>query len=159
MVLPNEPLPWQSSSEDVYIPLLFEKEVVGFCKPGYAAQIAEVMNDEKKARKALYMVCADLVKRSQGRLGSIEELVEEYLERASVPRTGTRAIALLLQNRQEELGVTDKEFITFCDSYRLSPSKLKEIYTGNAVIESTLFAPIARILGQSVEEVIQIVQG
>ncbi|MGB3518455.1 MAG: hypothetical protein WBA43_18505 [Elainellaceae cyanobacterium] len=159
MVLPNEPLPWQSNVNETFIPLMFNREVVGFCKPEYAAKLAHVMNDEQKARKALYLVCADFVKRSQGRVGNVDELVEEYLERAAIPRTGARAIALLLKNRQEELGVTDKEFVTFCDSYRLSPEKLKDIYSGQGTIESTLFAPIARVLGQSVEEVVQIIQG
>jgi hypothetical protein len=159
MVLPNEPLPWQRNTNETYVPLTFEGEVVGFCKPEYAAQLCDVMNDEKKLRRALQLICADMVKRSQGRLGSAEELIDEYIARASIPRSGARAIALLLKNRQEELGVTDKEFMTFCDSYRLSPDKLKDIYSGNAKIESTLYAPIARILGLSVEEVVQIIQG
>ena len=159
MVLPNEPLPWQRNTNETYVPLTFEGEVVGFCKPEYALQLCDVMNDEKKLRRALQIACADMVKRSQGRLGTVDELVNEYIDRASIPRTGPRAIALLLQNRQQELGVTDKEFITFCDSYRLSPNKLKDIYSGNVKIESTLYAPIARVLGQSVEEVVQIIQG
>lgn len=159
MILPNEPLPWQKNSDETYVLLTFEGEVVGFCKPEYAAQVCETMNDEKKVRRALQLACADMVKRSQGRLGSVEELIDEYIERAAIPRTGPRAIALLLQNRQEELGVTDKKFVTFCDSYRLSPEKLKGIYSGHTKIESTLYAPIARILGQSVEEIVQIIQG
>jgi hypothetical protein len=159
MVLPNQPLPWQFNSNHVYVPITYDNEVVGFCKPEYAPQITEVMNDEQKVRRALKLACAALSKQSNGQLGTTDALVEEYLERAAVPRSGTRAIALLLKNRQEELGVTEKEFIRFCDSYRLSPEKLQEIYGGDAKIESTLLAPLARILGQSLEEVVQIIEG
>ncbi len=159
MVLPNEPLPWQVDSQNSFVPVNLNGQVVGFLKPEYASHAIDLLNDEQKLRKALNLACADIFRRSKGKLGTVEMLEEEYLSQASVPRKGTRAIALLLQNRQAELGVTEKEFVQFCDSYRLSPNKLQNIYDNNLEIDSTLYAPLSRILGQSIEDVIQIVQG
>jgi hypothetical protein len=159
MVLPYESLPWQCDDQEVFVPVTFEGEFIGVLKPEYAQRLVDVLNNEQYHQRALQLACAELVRRSQGRLGTVESLVEEYTEQSKVPRFGTPAIALLLRHRQEELGVTDKEFMQFCDSYRLSPEKLQAIYEGYYDIDSTLFAPLARILGQPIEEVIHIVQG
>lgn len=159
MVLPHEPLPWQCNTDANLVPITFEGETVGFLKPEYALRVVDLLNDEKRYRRALRLACDEMVRRSRGRMGTTEMLVEEYLEQAKTPRTGTPAIALLLRYRQAELGVTDKEFMQFCDSYRLSPEKLKAIYEGHIPIESTMLAPLARILGQPIEEIMQIARG
>lgn len=156
MVLPHEPLPWQCNTDMTLVPLTFDGETVGFLKPEYALRLVDLLNDEKRYRRALRLACEELVRRSNGRLGTTELLFNEYLERAKTPRIGTPAIAMLLRHRQEELGVTDKEFIQFCDSYRLSPDALQAIYDGDTLIENTMFAPLARILGLPLEDVIRI---
>lgn len=156
MVPPHEPLPWQCNTDTTLVPLTFDGETVGFLKPEYALRLVDLLNDEKRYRRALKLACEELVRRSNGRLGTTEMLFKEYLERAKTPSIGTPAIALLLRHRQEELGVTDKEFIQFCDSYRLSPDKLQAIDDGDTLIEHTMVASLARILGLPLEDVIQI---
>lgn len=158
MLLPNEPLPWQMDVTHSYVPLVFEDEMVGLCKPGYASMIVDALNDGDKWRKALYLACYELASIS-GKAESAELLMEKYLRSAAYPRSGIGAIALMLRNRQDELGVSDREFAHFCDSYRLSPKWLQSILTGNAEPDSTVLKPLARVLGLSVDDVLQVLEG
>jgi len=73
-------------------------------------------------------------------------------------RSGTGAIALWLKQRQTDLDITDQEFERFCDSYRLLPIKLQGIYEGRE-IDSSMLTPLSRVLGCSVEEVLQVLEG
>jgi len=77
---------------------------------------------------------------------------------ASRPTSGTGAIALWLKQRQTDLDITDQEFERFCDSYRLLPIKLQGIYEGRE-IDSSMLTPLSRVLGCSVEEVLQVLEG
>ena len=154
----NQPQPWESNSGETYIPLLHEGKVVGFCRPSYADRILETLNDDEKLRKALQLACYDLVARSGGSSDSVNDLVQQYLTKAERPKRGTGAIALLLKERQEALDLTDEEFAKFCDTFRLSRAELKNIYASQD-IDNTQLAPLSRILGITMDELIDFWKG
>ncbi|MBD2464859.1 hypothetical protein H6G89_28045 [Oscillatoria sp. FACHB-1407] len=158
MVLPGEPPAWQFTMAETYVPLSYEDEVVGFCKPDFAARIVDALNDNEKLYKALRLACYDLVGRSGGGEVQLDLLMEQYLTKTAFPTSGVAAIAVLLRDRQDELDVTDKEFIRFCDSYRLPKEKLQAIYDGEE-IDSEDLGPLSRILGRSVDDLMQVLEG
>ena len=151
MPFKNKSQPWQFDPYDPYFPISYEGVGVGVCKLDFAARIVEVLNEDGKLRKALEMACVDLLRQSGGDPNRVDELVNKYLERTERPKHGTGAIAFLLRDRQEELDMSDKEFARFCESYKLSPEELKDIYEGKEVTNSQL-GVLARILRISVEE-------
>jgi hypothetical protein len=156
---PNKPLPWQLNRNEPYWPIYYEDQVVvGFCRPEYAPRLVELLNDEEKLRKALHLACLDLIKQSDGDPTQVQALIKKYIKKTERPKYGTAAIAFLLRDRQEELDVSDKEFARFCDSYKLSPEALKNIYTGKK-IEDSLLIVLSRILGKSVEELAEVRDG
>jgi hypothetical protein len=158
-VLPgNQSHAWQFDANDTYVPIAHDGAVVGFCKPSYAAQIVIAMNREDRVRQALYLACYDLVSRAGGHNSQIDDLVQKYLNRTEPPKCGTALIAVLLRHRQAELDLNDDEFTRFCDSYRLSPKELKQIWLGHD-IEQKHLGPLARILGQSIDQVIEAWKG
>ncbi|HIK16347.1 MAG TPA: hypothetical protein IGS53_13840 [Leptolyngbyaceae cyanobacterium M33_DOE_097] len=154
----NQPLPWDINPNGAYVPILVEGKVVGFCRPDFAKRIVDTMNESDKARKALKMACYDLVARSGGGSSEVDSLAEQYLAKAQRPKSGTGAIALLLKDRQEELDLTDDEFAKFCDTFRLSRDELYAIYAG-ADLDSNQLTPLARILGLSVDDLIDVWKG
>lgn len=158
MVLPGEPSAWQFTTAETYIPVTYEDEVIGFCKPDFAARIVDTLNDNEKLYKALRLACYDLVGRSGGSTAQIDILMEQYLVKTSYPTSGVAAIAVLLRDRQDELDVNDKEFIRFCDSYRLPKEKLQAIYDGDEIDSDDLSA-LSRILGRSVDDLLQVLEG
>jgi len=141
-----------------YIPILHEGELIGYCKPEYAEQIVEVLNDEERVQKALRLACLDIIRKAGGKRSKVDDLVKKYMTLAKRPKYGPRAIALLLRERQEQLKVSAPEFIKFCDIHKISPEDLKNIYAGKP-IEPDLIAPIARILGKTSTEVQSILEG
>lgn len=150
--------PWNCSTQAAYVPLSYEGEVVGFCRPDCASEIAKSLNDLEMLQKALHLACYDLVARSGGSSESVMELVKRYLAKVERPLQGSALIALLLRERQVDLDLTDDEFAKFCDSYRLSRAELREIYRGEE-IESHQLIPLSRILGRTVDEVIEAWKG
>lgn len=141
-----------------YIPILYEGELIGYCKPEYAEEIVETLNEEQRMQKALRLACLDLIRKAGGKRIKVDELMKKYMVLAKRPRYGPRAIALLLRERQEQLQVSAPEFIKFCDIHKISPEDLKNIYAGKA-IEPSLISPIARILGKTLAEVQAILKG
>jgi hypothetical protein len=95
---------------------------------------------------------------SQPGSDSVDELVQKYLNKVSRPIRGTALIALLLKERQAELDLNAEEFAKFCDSYRLSRKELRNLYNG-AEIESSQLSPLSRILGKTIDEVINTWKG
>ncbi|MGG6296183.1 hypothetical protein ACQ4M4_17480 [Leptolyngbya sp. AN02str] len=158
MPLPNEQPLWRVNAADVYLPISYDGSVVGYCKPAFAARIIETLNDEQRYAKALQMACADLARRTGGAAGTADLLMERYLNHAEQPRSGVKAIAVWLKDRQEELDVSDAEFERFCESYRLPKRSLQAIYAGHE-IDSRVLTPLARILGCSVEDVLTVLEG
>lgn len=154
----NEPLAWQYNLNDSFIPITHEGKVIGLSRPDYAVRMIEVLNRDANLSKALRMACIDLLTLSGGDISAADELVQKYLERAARPKHGTRAIAFLLRDRQAELDVSDEEFIKFCDSYRLPREDLKSIYAGER-IPNHLLSPLARILGKTVDEIVEVRDG
>lgn len=154
----NNELPWQASAKAAYFPLFYQGSLAGFCRREYVAKVVQVLNDEEKIQKALRLACAELIKQSGGDTRKLEDVIQKYLMLADRPKYGSRAIAAMLRDRQQELNVSEQEFIRFCDTYRLSPQELQEIYDGEEVINSQLSA-ISRILGVSVEELMEIRDG
>lgn len=149
---------WECSAQSSYVSLSYSGEVIGFCRSEYAAQIAKSLNEIEKLQKALQLACYDLVARSGGSSESITELVNRYLAKVERPLQGSALIAVLLKERQIDLDLTDDEFAKFCDSYRLSPAQLRAIYRGEE-IEGHQLTPLARILGKTIDEVIETWKG
>jgi hypothetical protein len=154
----NQPHAWQLDASETYVPIIHDGAVVGFCKPDYAAQITAAMNQDERLRQALYLACYDLVSRAGGHNSQIDGLVQKYLAKTEPPKRGTALIAVLLKHRQAELDLNDDEFVRFCDSYWLSQAELKNIWAGKDIEQKQLSA-LARILGQSVDEVIEAWKG
>lgn len=157
MELPGEPQAWQFSSAEYYVPITYEDEVIGLCKPDFAVRIVKALNEDEKLYKALWLACDDLIRRSGGTCGPVDELMNEYLAKTERPQTGMAAIVALLRQRQDELDISDKEFFKFCDTYRLPKEKLQAIYDGDE-IDSNMLTPLARILGCSVDNVLEILE-
>ncbi|BAU10437.1 hypothetical protein LEP3755_09210 [Leptolyngbya sp. NIES-3755] len=151
-------LPWECSTKGSYVPLTHEGTIVGFCDPTYADAIAKSLNESELLEKALYQACYDLIARTGGSSNAVMELVQRYRSKVERPLQGSALIAVLLRERQIDLDLTEEEFIKFCDSYRLSRAELREIYRGEEV-ESHQLIPIARILGKSVDEVMEAWKG
>lgn len=158
MVLPGEPSAWQVTTVETYVPMTYEEEIVGFCKPDFAIRIVDAMNDQEKLYKALRLACYDLLGRSGGSTGPVELLMEQYLSKTAYPTSGVGAIAALLRDRQDELDVNDKEFIRFCDSYRLPKHKLLGILSGEE-IDSEDLSSLSRILGRSIDDLLEVLEG
>jgi hypothetical protein len=156
--LPDEPQPWKFYSSDSYVSITYEEEVVGFCKPDFAARIIEAMNDDERLRRALWIACTDLASMAGGNSMPPDDLVSFYLNKTAQLQTGTAAIATLLRQRQEELDVSNKEFVRFCESYRLSKAELQAIYAGEEV-DSSMLLPLSRILGRSAEDLLLMLDG
>jgi hypothetical protein len=157
MLKKNLSLFWKFDSGEAYVPVSCKGTVVGFCKPDHARTIVNALNNEEILQKALHLACYDLVARLGDSSGSIEDLMQGYVDKARRPVTGTAAIALLLQERQADLDLTDEEFAKFCDTFRLSRSELQNIYAGEE-IQNNQLNPLARILGMTVDEVISVWQ-
>lgn len=151
----NQPPAWQCDPNNPYVPIRLEGEVVGFCRPDQATQIVESLNYEKKLRQALLLACEDLIRRAGGSTLNAPDLVQQYLRKVERPKTGAAAIAALLQDRQNELDLSDEEFAKFCDSYRISRVELRSIFAGGE-IASTQLGSLSRILGKPVDELIEL---
>lgn len=149
---------WMSNSDESYVPILHEGEVVGFCNPHYVTRIVDTLNEDEISRKALQAACADLIARAGRTDIGVHDLMQQYLELASRPKHGVAAIALYLKERQAELDLNDEEFAKFCDSFRLSKKELNAIYNGELVDPKQL-TPVSRILGMSVDDVIVVLRG
>lgn len=161
----NQPLHLDFNADRTYIAITYGEHEVGFCSPEIAARIVETLNEDEQLQednetltKALQMACMDLIKRTGGNPARVSKLMERYLENAKRPEHGTRAIAFLLRDRQRELDVSDKEFVFFCNSYRLSPQELRDIYRGKEINDEQLKV-LSRILGKSFQELVEIRDG
>jgi hypothetical protein len=104
------------------------------------------------------MACFDLLKKSDVDTSKVNELVKKYIKNSERPKYGTRAIALLLRERQQELDLGNQEFVKFCDSFKVSPVELNNIYAGET-IDDNLLAPLSRILGKSKNDLQQVRDG
>jgi hypothetical protein len=147
------PPPWKVEPQNPFVPISLSGQIVAYCHPDHAKQITEILNENDKLQKAMQLACYDLVARKGGSSDSVDEMMQQYLNRVSRPTKGTALIALLLKERQQNLDLTNEEFAKFCDSYRLSRDELKQIYRGMDINHNQL-SPIARILSVSVDEVI-----
>jgi hypothetical protein len=148
----SEPLPWEFDDQKNFVPVTYKGALVGFCKPDIAQKVTAVLNDADKYRKAFDLACSDLSAKAGG-MPSVQDYRQQYLLRVERPTKGIRVIARLLQERQEDLDLTHEEFAKLCDTFRLSRVELKNIYSGED-IESSQLAPLSRILGITVDELI-----
>ncbi|WP_365743522.1 hypothetical protein [Nostoc sp. JL33] len=158
MSLRNEPLDWQVESNDPYIPVYHQGDLVGFFKPDYASEVIKFLNEQVVLKKALKMACTDLIKKMGGDPNKVNYLMGKYIITSERPKHGTRAIAILLTDRQKELDLSNQEFTKFCDSFKLSPDELNNIYAGEA-FDDSLLAPISRILGIAKERLLEVRDG
>jgi hypothetical protein len=153
----TEPLPWNFNPKKSFVPVSFQGRIVGFCKPDVAETITAILNDHDKYRKALELACYDLCAKAGG-LPSAASYRDQYLTRVERPTQGIAVIARLLQERQEDLDITDDEFGKFCDTFRLSRVELQNIYKGEE-IDLDQLTPLSRILGIAVDELIVLWKG
>ena len=158
MSLRNEPLDWHFESNEPYIPVYHKGDLVGFFKPEYASEIIKFLNEEEVLKKALKMACTDLIKKLGGDTRKVYYLMEKYVKTCERPKYGTRAIAVLLRDRQKELDLSNQEFTKFCDTFKLSPTELNNIYAGEA-FDDSLLAPLSRILGMAKERLLEVRDG
>ncbi|WP_392533166.1 hypothetical protein [Nostoc sp. C117] len=158
MSLRNEPLDWQLEANEPYIPVYYKGDLVGFFKPEYAIEVIKFLNEEDVLKKALKMACTDLIKKMGGDTNKVYYLMEKYIKTNERPKHGTRAIAVLLRDRQKELDLSNQEFAKFCDTFKLSPTELNNIYAGQA-FDDSLLAPLTRILGITKERLLQVRDG
>jgi hypothetical protein len=149
---------WQYSQKLAYFPIFYEGALIGFGRREVVSKIVKALNDEPVLRKALQMACYDMLNQSGMDTNRVDLLVKKYISKAERPRYGSRAIAAMLRDRQEELNVSDQEFVRFCDSYKISPLELQEIYAGEEIVNSQL-GPLSRILAVPVEELMEVRDG
>ncbi|HAG83258.1 MAG TPA: hypothetical protein DD379_11115 [Cyanobacteria bacterium UBA11162] len=161
----NQPLRLHLNHYRSYIAISYEDMEVGFCTPEFAAKIVETFNEHEKLHednetvyKAFKLACLDLIRQTGGNANQINRRMKHYLEKAKRPEHGTRAIAFLLRERQQELDVSNREFVRFCYSYKLAPQELKNIFQGKDVTDEQL-KPLSRILGKTVEELTEMRDG
>lgn len=153
----EEELSWERGM-GFFIPINYEGDLIGLCKPEYAEEIVDSMNEQEKLRKALRFACLDLLRHLGAPKDRADDLIRKYLSLAERPKYGPRAIAVLLRERQEQLKVNGPEFIKFCDIHKVSPENLKDIYAGKSISDN-LIGPISRILGRTPVEVKKILEG
>ncbi len=164
----NQPLRLQLDLYRSYIPISYEEMEVGFCTPEFSSKIVEIFNeheqlveDNEALNKAFKLACLDLIKKSGGDprdANKLQYLMKQYMEKSKRPENGSRAIVYLLRERKEQLGISNREFVRFCYSYKLPPKELKEIFSGKEVTDKHLKC-ISRILGKPVEDLIEIRDG
>lgn len=155
MSLRNEPTDWQLGVHESYMPVYYKGAVAGFFRKEYSETIIKQLNEDELLKKALTTACTDLIRQSGGDASQIKELIKKYLKTSELPKSGTFAIAGFLRERQQELDLGDKEFAKFCDTFKVSPVELNNIYAGDK-IEDALMAPLARILGKSKDELLKV---
>jgi hypothetical protein len=158
MSLRNEPLDWQVETNNAYIQIYHQGNLVGFFKQEYASEIISFLNDEEVFKKALKLACTDLIKKMGGDTNKVNYLIQRYIKSSERPKYGTRAIALLLRDRQKELDLSNQEFAKFCDTFKVSPTELNNIYAGEA-FDDSLLAPLSRILGIAKERLLEVRDG
>ncbi|WP_066376395.1 MULTISPECIES: hypothetical protein [unclassified Anabaena] len=158
MRLRDEQLDWELDSQDAYVPVYHQGDLVGFFKQDYAEELIKFLNEDEVLKKALKIACVDLLKAAGKDISKVDILMEKYIKISERPKYGTRAIALLLRERQEELDLGNQEFAKFCDTFKLSPTELNNIYAGEEVDDS-LLAPLARILGITKERLLTVRDG
>ncbi|MCG9884427.1 MAG: hypothetical protein MH825_02425 [Cyanobacteria bacterium] len=150
---------------ETYVPLVFEGQTIGQCTPEAAARLAEIVNREEAIAaaneillKAFQVACRDWLKKSKNDPAKAGVLMQKYVAAVVRPETGPRAIAYLLRDRQGALGMGDREFVQFCDSYRLAPAELRDIYEGRAIDDEQLKS-VSRIVGVPLADLIEIRDG
>lgn len=154
----NQPPDWEIDTQSSYIPVSYQGKTVGYFQPEHASHLVELLNEDDKLRKALQLACYDLIARSGGSTSAVNDLVEQYLAKAERPKSGAGVVALLLRERQADLDISDEEFARFCNTFRLSQEELKNIYNGEE-LESNQLVPLARILGITVDELVNLWKG
>ncbi|MBE9127742.1 MULTISPECIES: hypothetical protein [unclassified Coleofasciculus] len=161
----NQPLRLHLNHYRSYIAISYEDMEVGFCTPEFAAKIVETFNeherlleDNETVNKAFKLACLELLRQTGVNANQLNRRMKDYLDKAKRPEHGTRALAFMLRERQQELDVSNREFARFCYSYKLSPQELKGVFEGKDIPDSQLKA-LARILGKSIEELMEIRDG
>lgn len=158
MSMYNEPSDWQAESSDPFVPVYYQGNLTGFFKQDYADEIIKFLNGQEVLNKALRLACTDLIQKTGGDPNQVKHLMKKYIKISERPKYGTRAIALLLKERQKELDLSSQEFTKFCDTFKVSPAELNNIYAGEP-IDDNLLAPLSRILGMSKEQVLEVRDG
>ncbi len=158
MPLRNYPSDWELGNNENYMPVYYKGAVAGFFKKEYSETVIKNLNSDDLLTKALTKACTDLIRQTGGDVSRVNDLMKKYLKICDRPKFGSLAIASLLRERQEELDLGEKEFSKFCDTFKLSPVELNNIYAGEN-IDDSLIAPLSRILGVSKDELLKVRDG
>jgi hypothetical protein len=158
MSLRNYPSDWELGNNENYMPVYYKGAVAGFFKKEYSETVIKNLNNDELLTKALTQACIDLIRRSGGDVSQVNDLIKKYLKICGRPKFGSFAIAELLRERQVELDLGEKEFSKFCDTFKLSPVELNNIYAGEN-IDDSLIAPLSRILGMPKDELLKVRDG
>lgn len=158
MPLRNYPSDWELGNNESYMPVYYKGAVAGFFKKEYSETVIKNLNSDDLLTKALTKACTDLIRQTGGDVSRVNDLMKKYLKICDIPKFGTLAIAALLRERQVELDLGEKEFSKFCDTFKLSPVELNNIYAGEN-IDDSLIAPLSRILGVSKDELLKVRDG
>lgn len=158
MSLYSETLDWQFEANNPYMPVYYQGDLVGFFRQEYVSEIVKFLNEEAVLTRALKVACTDLIKHTGGDVSQVKYVMKKYIKMSERPKYGTKAIALLLHERQKELDLNSQEFTKFCDTFKVSPTELNSIYAGEA-IDDALLAPLSRILGVSRERLLSVRDG
>lgn len=155
----------RTNPSDAYVPLVFDGETIGLCKPEAASRLAEITNREATVAaanaillKAFQFACRDWLKKTKSDPAKAGTLMQKYVAAVVRPEVGPRAIAYLLRDRQTALGMGDREFVQFCDSYRLAPAELRDVYEGRDIDDEQLKS-VSRIVGISLADLIEVRDG
>lgn len=154
---PNEKA-WEIHQDEQFTAVFHHQKLVGLITPSYAEKLIKLLNTEESAANALRLACEELLPVNQRSPENIRVLMGEFIKKTRRPKAGPLAVAMLLQERQKSLDLTNQEFLRFCDSYKLPPAQLKSIYTGKEVPFDWLPA-LARILGISSDAVMNVITG
>ncbi|MDY6938784.1 MAG: hypothetical protein SWY16_14060 [Cyanobacteriota bacterium] len=154
----REPESWEFNPDRPYVPIFHDGELVGYCQPFYAREIVESLNEQDTLRKALRISCSDLIRKLGGDPSKLDDLVQKYITKAQRPKSGPRAVAAMLIDRQKDLRVSPQEFVKFCDTYKVSSQQLRALAEGKD-IERKYIEPLSRILGITPAAVTDVLYG
>lgn len=156
--LKSQTIDWQIGIHENYLPVYYKGAIAGFLRQDYADRLMGYLHTEIALNQALTQACTDLVRQSGGNLENVQQVVARYIKNCLQSQHGTQGIVYRLQQRQLELNLNDRDFADFCDTFKLSPVDLGNIYAGNS-IDDGLLAPLAKILGMSKQELQQLRDG
>ncbi len=73
---------------------------------------------------------------------------------SSLPQANV-ILSQMLQQRQQELGMDDEQFLAYCEALRLESRDFQGIFAGD-YIQNGLLAPLAKVLNTTIDELVNL---